>query len=134
MTEKKCLACGGTNLVPYSPCKVLTCGEIGFDYLTESFACVNCGHIEFYAIQSKLDKQLEHNKKEEERKKLAAEYDKQIEAKKAELEKLRSIIADENQTVKAVKEAENKIVDVENEIRGLKSRKERETCHRPFMY
>lgn len=57
------------------------------------------------------------------------EVDAEIAVKEKELEELKKIIGDENQTVKNVREAKEKMVEVQNRINVLRSRKSSHNRH-----
>ncbi len=133
MTVKKCPSCGGTDFVPYN----YATGMSGyFDNQSNSVACLNCGMIILYANPDVLQKRAEQYHKEQaekaERDRQISELQVQIDAKKAELEQLNAIVIDENQTVKAVKDAHARIGPFENDIRNLESTKASLSCTSPF--
>lgn len=119
MADMKCLPCGGSKFVPYTFACILTEHEIYAD----SFACVECGRIEFYAKQYILDSYLDQIKKRE----LAEGKNAQIESQIASLQKsidaLNLIINDENQTVKTVRESKEKLIEIQKQIDSLKKEK-----------
>ena len=120
MTDKKCPSCGGTDFVPYQFASYLA---TEFTPLVDTFACTKCGRVEFYARPDQLKGSIDKIKRDQELDAQIAEYDIKIQEKERELERLRAIANDENQTVKAVKEANERIFEVENEIRMLQAQK-----------
>lgn len=119
MAEKKCLMCGSTEFVPYT----IASGMVGeYDNYVNGYACVNCGFIGLYAQEERLQMILRRNEEKLRREKEKDELQKQVNDLNAKLRELKAIVVDENQTVKAVKEAKGSIIHVENEIRQLQSR------------
>ena len=111
----KCPSCGGTKFVPYTFAYILTEHQINAD----SFACIECGRIEFYAKQHFLDQILD----EVEKRQLAEEKNAYIESQIAFLQKrvdvLKAIIDDENQTVKTVRDSKEDLIKIQKQIDSL---------------
>ena len=133
MAERKCTACGSTELFPFDLVNlgdVIVEGNPRFQY--ESFACKNCGHIELYADSTAVEKYWSDLKAKEEKAARISELENELaELKKRKVE-LHSIINDENQTVKAVNQAKQDIVHIDNEIRSTERKIERARHMRPF--
>ena len=118
MPDRKCTACGSEELKPIPILYGSIC-EGKVEQTVDSFYCTQCGHIELYARSTEIQKCVEKEKlqkaAEEETKAREAEI-KRLELRKAEL---KAIISDENQTVKAVREAETELKNVEMTLRRL---------------
>lgn len=82
----------------------------------QSFACLKCGHIETYLIETKLEaiKQGRINKAIIEKKE--KEYTLRKEQLTQEAENLQKVINDENSTVKHVNEAKKKLEEIKKEL------------------
>ena len=81
----------------------------------EAYLCKKCGRIELYGTKAlKVIKAGEEEKAKHEAEKLAKE--KRTKDLLREKEKLEAIIKDENQTVKAVREAEERLKEVNKEL------------------
>lgn len=120
MAEMKCPSCGGTEFVPY----VLAIGMAGeYEEQVDAFACMGCGRIEVYARKNILDRKADQIRQAQRIQEERKEIDAEIAVKEKELEELKKIIGDENQTVKNVREAKEKMVEVQNRINVLRSRK-----------
>ena len=124
MTDMKCPSCGGTDFVPYQFAEYVISE---FKPHVDSFVCVNCGRVEFYARESDLKATVVNFKAKQEREAKLAEEKARAEEKirgyKKELEGLKAIVNDENQTVKTVKEAQARIIEIEKELEGLGAKK-----------
>ena len=129
MSGMKCPNCGGVEFGDYD-IGHSHCVEGQFISSVNAYVCLNGGRVELYAKQEILDQRMAKLKKEQEAAAEATRINQQIEAKKQELEELRAIIDDENQTVKAVKEAQEKVNQVENEIRSLENQRVNANCAR----
>ncbi len=116
---KLCPACRGV-LIPY---KFAGHNKSEFRSLMDAFVCTDCRRIELYAPD---DRFAESVKAEEDRvKKFSSKVEKlhlQLKDLKEELERCKAIAADENQTVKAVREAEARIKELSEEIRQVEGR------------
>ena len=123
MTSKKCPACGGTDLVPYQFASY-TITE--FRPFMDAFMCADCGRLEFYALEDRRKSCVDSNRAraaEEKEKSIQIEQlESQLADLKRELERCNAIADDENQTVKAVKEAKFRIQDLSNEICNVEAR------------
>ena len=116
----KCPSCGGTEFVPYE----LAIGMAGeYEEQVDAFACMGCGRIEVYARKNILDRKADQIRQAQRIQEERKEIDAEIAAKEKELEELKKIIGDENQTVKNVREAKEKMVEVQNRINVLRSRR-----------
>lgn len=87
----------------------------------DSFACDKCGHVEFYVSQEALDKYALKQKEDIAEAEFNKEKAETIERIVSEIQNLKVFIADENNTVKAVKEAENSLAIKEQELKRVKS-------------
>ncbi len=83
--------------------------------------CKKCGHIEFFSKEAlaKYNKDCADKKKADIAKQVAA---KRYESLKKELKQLEDVIKDENQTVKAVKDAKERIEKVRKELSAIYQR------------
>lgn len=126
MAEMKCPSCGGTEFVPYE----LAIGMAGeYEEQVDAFACMGCGRIEVYARKNILDRKVDQIRQAQRIQEERNEVDAEIAVKEKELEELKKIIGDENQTVKNVREAKEKMVEVQNRINVLRSRKSSHNRH-----
>lgn len=120
MAEMKCPSCGGTEFVPYE----LAIGMAGeYEEQVDAFACMGCGRIEVYARKNILDRKADQIRQAQRNQEERKEIDAEIAAKEKELEELKKIVGDENQTVKNVREAKEKMVEVQNRINVLRNRR-----------
>ncbi|MCL2540297.1 MAG: hypothetical protein FWE53_02565 [Firmicutes bacterium] len=115
----KCSCCGGTEL---SRCLVWgSCYEGSCRFESETtYACNNCGHIEWFLNTSYLVKQDDERLAESAR--VLAEKEKkeqQIRRLESEINALQALIRDENQRVKTVNEAKDKLTRLKEELRSL---------------
>ena len=101
----KCTNCGSENLFETKAYLILF--DAGQTNVT-TFACENCGHVEFFIYDSILKRHKQDVMRKEEIKKRQEEERRKKEEFDLEIAKLDKIINDENQTVKAVREAQNK--------------------------
>ena len=122
MTDMKCPNCGCTDFENYS-IGHSECVEGRFISSVDAFVCANCGRVELYAKQDILNQKRAQSQKQKEVDDECARIDAQIAAKKKELAELNSIVNDENQTVKAVKEAKERLIQVQNEINSLENQR-----------
>lgn len=122
MSERICTACGSNELKPIPILFSNVCRTEGEVRQTvDSFYCVKCGHVELYARTAEVDK----CQKQEARQKAAEDEsrarEEEIRNLESRISELKNIITDENQTVKAVKEAKNEMSSTENRLRELKA-------------
>jgi len=108
----KCTQCGDSK---FSEVR-LPVSEGGWVEDVEAYACLNCGHIELFLSEEKIQR-IKNDIKE----KIEVEkYNKKLEIKKQKLQKnkveLLRIVEDENRTVKEVKEAKQRLKKVEKEL------------------
>ncbi len=121
MNCKKCSVCGCEELIPYKFGGID--GEPGVFFVSnaESFACTECGHIEFYArmedIQRIMDMQ-ELVRRDKEKKDAALS---ELAVARVERERLLSITEDETQKLKAIREAREKLAVLNVRIRELET-------------
>ncbi len=84
----------------------------------DAYICKNCGRIEFYSLEA-----LKKHVAEDERKAKEETFIKAKEEKKAKLlsekKELSLIVNDENQTIKRVKEAQERLKKIESELQYL---------------
>lgn len=117
--QKKCLMCGGTNLVPYE----MASGMVGeYSNYVNSFACVDCGFVCSFADEKRLESIIRRNEDNARRQEQRAELQKELNCLKKEQNRLESVILDENQTVKAVREAKEETIRIGNKIREINVR------------
>lgn len=85
----------------------------------KAYLCKKCGKIEFYSpLALKKFKDYEEKKKQEEAAEKARKE--KIDSLNKEIEELKAIIGDDNQTVKAVREASSKLEEKEKELEEAK--------------
>lgn len=122
MSEQICTACGSDQLKPISILHSCVCdGKV--TQTVDSFYCTKCGHVELYARASEIEKCL---KQEADRKAFEDESrirEDKIKSLELKIIELRGVISDENQTVKVVNEAKEKLRIAENELRELKDKR-----------
>ena len=94
-----------------------------YEEQVDAFACIECGRIEVYARRSILDRTIDQMRQAQRIQEERNEIDAEIAVKEKELDELKKIIDDENQTVKNVREAKEKMVGVQNRIDVLKRRR-----------
>ena len=108
--------------VPYE----LAMGVAGeYEEQVDAFACMGCGRIEVYAKKNILDWKADQIRQAQRIQEERKEIDAEIAVKEKELEELKKIVGDENQTVKNVREAKEKTVEVQNRINMLRNRMSR---------
>lgn len=86
----------------------------------QSFACTKCGHVEFFVPEQTIQRhyaEVEQKKAQERRKEQILADTKYLEQ---EIQRLESIVADENQTVKVVKEAELELNEIRKKLAFVK--------------
>jgi len=108
----KCTQCGNSKLNKVR----ITHSEGGWLEGVSSYVCVKCGHIEWFLDNSstvKANNQLEQKLQQENEERIRKEEALVTQKYKTERDRLEKIINDENQSVKAVKDAtkELKILD-----------------------
>ena len=101
------------------------CSEGAFISDVDAFVCLKCGRVEFYAKKEIVDKRLAEAERKKEIEAERERIDQEIALKQKELSKLEAVAKDENQTVKAVREAEERIAQVKKEIDILKAKRPR---------
>ena len=121
MAEKKCPYCGSTSFVQI-PLVVVSGLDVGSTENVTTTACVECGHVEIIAKPEVIQKTLDSIKQREEKDAKIAEIKKEIDATKKEIDRLKKVVVDENQTVKAVREAKDQITHLGNQLRTLESK------------
>ncbi len=116
----KCSVCGCNNLfeVRIIDSEILS-GYGVVEQSVKSYACEKCGHVELYVSQEYLDKRNRQIRLKKEHEAKIAELKQKIAAKESEIENIKKIISDENQTVKTVREAKEKLDKLESELQQL---------------
>jgi len=118
MAERKCTACGSTDLSSVDMINllgiILECGRPR--EMPESYACNVCGHIDMYAKDETLNRFRAEKTAKAERDAEAEKIRMRLDELNAKRKELEAIISDENQTVKAVKQAEIDLSNVRREI------------------
>ena len=118
MAERKCPFCGSTEFVDINLVQVS-----GLDIDTTqnviSTACVKCGHVDIVAKPEVIQKKLDTIKAKQEKDAKIFALNKRMGEVKAEIERLKTIIADENQTVKEVNNAKEQLAFREDDLRKL---------------
>lgn len=120
MKKMKCLFCGcERDFVDIKLADVLILSDSGnYEQSVKSYACVECGFVQLFD-KEQVDKRLAENKKNEDYEKKFAKYHAEVNAIKKEIEVTQAIINDENQTVKAVKEAKEKLNELNNKLNNM---------------
>jgi len=133
MDEKiKCTHCGGLELVP---CDISIEGWGVGERVTGSvsnastYFCKKCRHVEFFLSATEIQAIAAREKKEADLREQVRQYEQKRAALQKEFEDLQRVISDENQTVKAVNDAKQKIMGIENELRSLRNP---DNSHRPW--
>jgi len=124
MAEKKCTACGSTDLSKVDMVHLLGIILEGgrSKEMPDSYACNICGHIDLYAQTMTLDRCQAANKAKAEKDAEVERLKKALEGLRAEEQNLNAIISDENQTVKTVRQAEADLNDVRKRIHETESK------------
>ena len=116
----KCPNCGKQN---FKEAKLLeTCIVEGYqEELFQAYACLHCGRVEIYMLESEevinrkiaKEKETEEKKLKEEARRKAAE-----EERNKRIEELKGVLTDENSTIKEARQAESELksLGVYNEI------------------
>ena len=104
----KCTVCGSKKMFKVS--------VFDGDEAIRSYACADCGHVDFYVAQEIIEDYKKAERATKEIDKKAAAEKKKIDAIIAEIQKYENIVTDENQTVKAVNAAREKIVELREEL------------------
>ena len=119
--QKKCTVCGCTELVPMKFAELSGEPGVFLELKADAFACVKCGHMEFFAKEAEIRNSIVQNeiRVETEQKRAAAE--KELAEAKAELEKAESIVNDETQEFKAIKAAQERISVLKQRIKELET-------------
>lgn len=137
MNARRCSVCGSEDLVPFSIGASST--DDGHSYIApltgvDILACVDCCHIEFYAsledVEQKIAEKAEKDAKQKAYEEARAAFDVNLRTLESRRDQLNAIISDENQTVKAVKEAEAELWNVEQQLRRMQSSKPKD----PFAH
>lgn len=117
----KCLSCGcEREFVDIKLAEVLILSDCGnYSQTVKAYACTECGFVQLYD-KEQVNKRLKEMKNEEEFSKKLEEYNNKISALQEEIKKTQVIIEDENQTVKTVREAKDRLVKLKNELEWLK--------------
>ena len=120
-TQRKCTVCGNTELIPLRFAYVDGEPGVFFEPTVDSFACTKCGHMEFFAREEDIQRYLD--KREIERNASAKREADLCELKvaKIERERLLSITEDENQTLKSIREARDKLSKLNARIKQLEA-------------
>lgn len=112
----KCTNCGNTELFQTQAILILYgSGSVNADI----YACNRCGHVEMFVPQKTIDN---HNKMVEEAKKQECariECEQEIKKIQAKMEELKTIIQDENQTVKSVNAAKQEYEEYNKKLNSL---------------
>lgn len=113
----KCLRCGNDEL--HQITLEFECFEdlvFGPQRTADAFACYKCGHIELKLSKEELERYHEKVKQEAKEKAKKKRYEKLVKKLEKEAEELKKIINNENNTVKSVKEAQEKLIKINLEL------------------
>lgn len=130
MKNIKCSQCGGTEFfqsdrhilqdewTSISPFD----GSYGtYAPTVDVYVCESCGHVEIF-VCDELKKKREDDIKRQKRKKVFEQGKKsQIERLEKEIEELEKIIVDDSNSVKLVNESKEKLVQVKEQLKKVKS-------------
>lgn len=119
MMKMKCPFCGPSEFIEIPLISIFIDGTIYAENGT-SMACTKCGHVEIKVDPDMLKNILDQKKTEQRNKEMIAELEKEIQSIEEEIEHLEKIIVDENQTVKNVRIAKEKIASLNDEVHSLK--------------
>jgi len=117
--KMKCGMCGNNELVFYG----CVCGADNqplFGKAAKTYICKKCRHVEWFADESTIEQAAAEEQKNAEHCKKMEEYESERAKLEKEIEQLRKIVADENQTVKRVREAELELVEAETKLATLR--------------
>ena len=119
--QRKCTVCGCTDLVPMKFAELTGEPGVFLELKVDSFACVKCGHMEFFAKEAEIRNSIIQNdiRVETEQKRSAAE--KELAEARTELEKAESVVNDETQEFKAIKAAQERISVLKARIKELET-------------
>ena len=119
--QRKCTVCGCTDLVPMKFAELTGEPGVFLELKVDSFACVKCGHMEFFAKEAEIRNSIIQNdiRVESEQKRSAAE--KELAEARTELEKAESVVNDETQEFKAIKAAQERISVLKARIKELET-------------
>ncbi len=121
MQSRYCIACGCEDLIAMPLMHLIVLDGECWSYV-DTFACPECGRMEIYAKPEEIKKAIQNKKIDEEREAKLASLKKELDRLKSHHSELASLIADENQTVKAIREAKELMNSLENDIRSLESK------------
>lgn len=113
----KCLNCGSQEFFQIE----LLNTKIILDFprnaqIVTSYACKKCGHVELFIPQEIIDDRLAKENRKFEAEKLKSDCSQKIEELKKQIADLELIIKDENQTVKAVKQAQEELTNKQKDL------------------
>ena len=115
MSDRKCFFCGSADMV-ILPLFRISGLEISTHDYVDSYVCMDCGRMELTAKPEQLQA-IRDSRRERERKDAElADIHERISSLNREIAELKLIVDDENQTVKAVKEAARRIPELEAEL------------------
>ncbi len=119
--QRKCTVCGCTDLVPMKFAELTGEPGVFLEPKVDSFACVKCGHMEFFAKEAEIRNSIIQNdiRVETEQKRYAAE--KELAEARTELEKAESVVNDETQEFKAIRAAQERISVLKARIKELET-------------
>lgn len=115
MSDRKCFFCGSTDLV-YLPLFNINGLETSIHDNVDSMVCVACGRMDIMVKPERIQAILDSRREKEQKDARLADIQKRISELKKEIADLKAIVDDENQTVKAVKEAARRIPELEAEL------------------
>lgn len=118
-TQRKCTVCGNKELIPLRFGYVDGEPGVFFEPTVESFACTKCGHMEFFAKEEDIQRYLDRKEMERSARMKREADECELEAAKIERERLLSITEDENQTLKSIREAREKLSKLNVRIKQL---------------
>lgn len=116
----KCPNCGNETFVAvqlHDVCILYGYGNV--EQVVIAYACEKCGRVELYMPKKWVQDNIDAKKLAKAEKEFYAEKEERISCLKKRIEQLKPVIDDENQTVKAVKEAQRKIIELENELSSV---------------
>jgi len=117
--KMKCTNCGSHELVR---CGIPSegGGELVSVRNAETYACKQCRHVEFFLLETEIQAIAVREKKQADYEDQVKQYEQKKAALQKQIDELRRVVSDENQTVKAVNEAKEKVMQLENELRNLR--------------
>ena len=117
----KCTQCGNGKFfrtVLNTECTDGNC--YGLQKHAVSYSCFKCGHIEWFVRNEILKAHIDAERKNELFKQKVANYERRRKELRAQIIEVQRIVNDENQIMKVVNEARQKLAYLQNELQNLR--------------